>query len=168
MLNVSGIMTDQLLSGRDIGGYRFRLICFINPARDETGAPLTFLPQSRYRNSRGLKHHSYGHGPFCQFRIPSNLPLEGVYALLIGNSVCYVGECIQLSKRFNMGYGQISPRNCFDRGQPTNCKVNQLVLEAGTKGEQVQLWFLETLHRTPIESELIRMFNPPWNAQGKV
>jgi len=83
------IMTDQIHSRRNIANYSFRFIC-----------------------------HNCGSGPFCRFRIPSNLPLEGVYALLIGESVRYVGECIHLSKRFNMGYGQISPRNCFVGGQP--------------------------------------------------
>jgi hypothetical protein len=67
-----------------------------------------------------------------------------------------------------MGYGQISPRNCFDGGQPTNCKVNRHVLDAVAEGKQPELWFLETQHRKSIESELIRIFNPPWNVQGKL
>jgi hypothetical protein len=32
----------------------------------------------------------------------------------------YVGECRDLVKRFNSGYGQISPRNCFVGGRRTN------------------------------------------------
>ena len=106
-------MTDQIHSPRNIGNYSFRFICHINPERDQTGVVCAFLPQSSYKNFRRLKLHNCGSGPFCRFRIPSNLLLEGVYALVIGESVRYVGECIHLSKRFNMGYGQISPRNCF-------------------------------------------------------
>ncbi len=161
-------MTDQIHSPRNIGNYSFRFICRINPERDQTGVVCAFLPQSSYKNFRRLKLHNCGSGPFCRFRIPSNLPLEGVYALLIGESVPYVGECIHLSKRFNMGYGQISPRNCFVGGQPTNCKINRHVLEAAECGKQLGLWFLETQNRKAVERELIGILNPPWNIQGRL
>ncbi len=152
---------------RTIGQYSFRLICQIDLDRDPSAAIRTFMPQSRYRNLRGLELHSYGGGPFCRFRIPSDRPLEGVYALCIGDSVYYVGECLHLSKHFNTGYGQISPRNCFLGGQITNCKIKHHVLEVTEKGMKLEHWFLETQNRETIESELITVLNPTWNVYGR-
>ena len=33
--------------------------------------------------------------------------------------------------RYNNGYGRISPRNCFQGGQSTNCRVNNLIFPTG-------------------------------------
>jgi hypothetical protein len=125
------------------------------------------MPQARYRNQRGLQLHRWGKGPFCKFRIPSHLQGEGVYLLSVNSDVRYVGECESLSARFNMGYGQISPRNCYEGGQRTNCKVNQLVLEAARRGHDVELWFHDTSNRKDVEAELIAALAPLWNKQGK-
>lgn len=78
-----------------------------------------------------------------------------------------MGECLDLSSRFNMGYGQISPRNCFVGGQSTNCKINRHVLESIESGKRVELWFFPTQNREAVESELISEFNPLWNDQGR-
>jgi hypothetical protein len=53
---------------RDIGGYRFKWVCEIKPTKDGSGTVVTFLPQSRYDNVKGIPLHKYGAGPFCEFR----------------------------------------------------------------------------------------------------
>jgi len=85
----------------------------------------------------------------------------------VNNDVRYVGECQNLSARFNMGYGQISPRNCYEGGQRTNCRVNQLILKAVRTGYHVELLFHETSDRQAVEGELIAELAPLWNKQGK-
>ncbi len=105
---------------RQIGSYTFRRICPLVLATDDTGAIRQFAPQLRYKNAAMCKLNKYGAGSFCRFRIPPGISESGVYALLIADKALYVGECIHLSKRFNMGYGQISPRNCFVRGPSQN------------------------------------------------
>jgi hypothetical protein len=85
--------------------------------------------------------------------------------LTVDGSASYVGECIQLSERFNArGYGTIHPRNCYERGQPTNCRVNRLVLDAAQAGRKVELWFHETVNRKPLEARLIAHLRTAWNA----
>ena len=151
---------------KNFGGYPFSYICAIQSEHNETGKILRFNPQSGYMNTRGLSLNRYGAGPFCRFRIPRDVPLEGVYVLLMNGSVQYAGECINLSSRFNSGYGQISPRTCYYRGQSTNCKINHLILRSTEHGKQVELWFFSTDNRKVVQSEIITKFKPPWNTQG--
>jgi len=149
-------------------GYEFLLVCPLGPDREESGQPREYLPQGAYRNAMSLPLHRYGAGPFCRFRIPANLHVGGVYLVTVNDAVHYVGECENLSSRFNMGYGQISPRNCYRGGQPTNCRVNRLILEAVKRRHRIELWFQETSARHAVERELIAKLGPPWNRQGKV
>jgi len=151
---------------RKLAQYPFPYIGRIQPKRDETGTIKEFAPHSGYRNVRRLLLHKYGAGPFCRFRIPRHFPFEGVYALLVNGSVAYVGECMNLSSRFNTGYGQISPRNRYQGGQSTNCKINHRVLEAAKRGNPIEIWFLQTAYRKEVESELTGGLKPPWNDQG--
>ncbi len=124
------------------------------------------MPQSRYRNKRGLSLNKHGTGPFCQFRIPGNFPYEGVYVVTVDSEIVYVGECQNLSERFNArGYGTIHPRNCFERGQPTNCKANNLILQNAKQGRKIEVWFYDTPHRKQVEAEIIIHLKPLWNSQ---
>lgn len=95
------------------------------------------MPQSRYNNGKNLPVNRYGQGPFCKFRIPNGQHYSGVYAVMVGRQVKYIGECENLSSRFNMGYGNISPRNCFRGGQETNCRLNNLICEVAKRGESI-------------------------------
>jgi len=148
------------------GGYPFEYVCDIEPQRNQAGAVFLYWPQSRYGNQKGLELHSDGKGPFCRFRISENLPHKGVYAVLVNGDVRYVGRCIHLLKRFNQGYGVISPRNCFLGGQMTNCRVNRLILEAATRGDKIELGFFETEDGEEVERRLLIPPAPPWNKQG--
>jgi len=150
---------------REFEGYRFRLVCRIEPERDANGGIREFMPQSRYRNVKSLPLSRHGSGPFCQFRIPADLAYAGVYVLTVDGSPTYVGECIYLSERFNArGYGTIHPRNCYEGGQSTNCRVNSLILGAARAGRTVELWFHETGDRKALEQGLVGRMQTPWNA----
>ena len=152
----------NLISSR---GYHFEYVPCILPDKDETGEIRKFEPQCRYKNTHKLRLHKHGRGPFCRFRISRSLNTEGTYLLIVNGVVQYVGECKNLSSRFNSGYGQISPRNCFCGGQITNCKINQLILKAAEDGNQIELWFFKNQNRKEVEEELIANLNPPppWN-----
>ncbi len=125
----------------NIDGYHFQYVSDIEPARDADGLLLTMMPQSRYQNRRGLGLNSYGAGPFCKFRISSRYQLSGVYLVTSNDEIRYVGECTNLSSRFNNGYGNISPKNCFKGGQETNCRLNNLVYQAATAGQRARSGF---------------------------
>ena len=68
---------------------------------------------------------------FCKFKLTSNNIdyKSGVYIWVINKEIIYVGEAKNIKKRFNNGYGTISPRNIFEGGQSTNCKMNRVVLD---------------------------------------
>ena len=54
-----------------------------------------------------------------------------------------MGECANLSVRFNAGYGNISPKNCFKGGQETNCRLNNLLYLAAAAGMRIRSGFFE-------------------------
>jgi hypothetical protein len=152
---------------RCFGDYAFARVCEIQPERDRAGQVRSFTPHEHSPNSRSLPLHVYGSGPFCRFRIPSDLPLEGVYLLVVRDIVRYVGECENLSRRYNAGYGQISPRSCFIGGQSTNCKVNGLLFAAAVQHDPIDLWFHRTDNRWRVESDLIARLQPDWNGRRR-
>ena len=122
------------------------------------------MPQPMYENVKNYPLHNYGKGPFCKFKINKNYSKKtGVYTIFIDGDLKYVGECDDLFKRFNMGYGNISPRNCFEGGQPTNCRINSSIMNHFKQGLKIDLYFFETNDRFKLEHELIKKYNPKWN-----
>jgi len=147
--------------------YKFEYICDIIPETADNGNIIEYYPQDFYKKKEFVELHEYGKGPFCKFKIPTCwVGREGVYCIYLDDQLVYVGECVDLSKRFNMGYGNISPRNCFKGGQQTNCKVNNFILNEIKQGKSVKLYFLETIKRFEIEKELIEKYHPPWNSRS--
>lgn len=146
-----------------IAGYEFEYICKIDPTRDIDGSVRPFMPQDRYRNTRNLPLNGYGSGPFCKFKIANRYRASGVYALTVDKKVLYVGECANLSGRFNAGYGNISPKNCFKGGQETNCRLNNLVYTVTQSGKHISLWFFQTAEYKSLEAHLRFILLPTWN-----
>jgi hypothetical protein len=151
---------------RNWSDYNFKLVGTIQPEIDDVGKMREYFPQTKYRNQKGLSLSPNGHGPFCKFRILNNWRFAGVYALTIDGRVIYIGECFDLSSRFNNGYGNISPRNCYEGGQPTNCRINNLIYNSVKSGNKIDLWFLRTDNRMFIEAKLIKTYQPEWNRKG--
>ena len=141
----------------------FEHVCDIEPARDTDGSVRQFMPQDRYQNERNLPLNRYGAGPFCKFQIPKRFQAGGVYVLTIDDEIRYVGECANLSSRFNAGYGNISPKNCYKGGQETNCRLNNLIYRAAQARERISLWFFQTTAYKSVEASLRTALNANWN-----
>ncbi len=146
-----------------LGGYDFRFVATLAPERAASGLISEWSPQALYKNLDTYPLHKHGLGTFCKFRIVVPKDLVGVYSLIVDGEVRYVGECADLGKRFNMGYGNISPKNCYVGGQSTNCKINRRVLDIAKAEGQVDLYVYPTLERKTVEKELVGMYVPPWN-----
>lgn len=147
-----------------INNHKFNKICDIIPYLDQTGRPREYLPCNRFTNKKNLKLHKYGQGPFCRFTIDSSYSgKSGVYVILIDKQLHYVGECVDLFRRFYSGYGNISPRNCFEGGQSTNCRINNKILQVYKTGSKIELYFIESNNRFQIERDLISKHAPAWN-----
>jgi len=86
-----------------------------------------------------------------------------VYAFRVNDELKYVGECEDLAKRVNAGYGNIAQRAMLSDGQRTNCRVNALVLAAVDDGASVRLFFHETQDRFAIEHALLTRLPLVWN-----
>ena len=134
--------------------------------RDPGGDVMTFEPQGRYSKAAQRQLHKYGSGTYCKFRVSGLPSTSGVYVFCSGERVLYVGKAVNLQKRFSMGYGNISPKNCYVGGQQTNCRINQLVLATETSGTPISLWVHECDDADRFETQLIAHVQPCWNRQA--
>jgi hypothetical protein len=142
----------------------FELVGRIDPERDASGQPISLMPQSRYAKASTTPLNPHGSGPFCRFAIAAGDRRSGVYVLTVNGAPVYAGKCTNLARRWGpMGYGGISPKNCFVGGQSTNCKVNHRVYAHSLRGDELELWFH---HGDPdaLEPRLIVSLGPAWNA----
>ncbi len=160
---VSDPLTLQGTGQRTIVDYAFSSLGPVAVSRNADGTPWSHQPQLRYAKAASSTLNRYGSGEFCEIRAAAAPHREGVYALFVGEDLVYVGEAVDLHKRW-YHYGHISPRACYLGGQETNCRVNKLILEAARKGQPLGLWFHPTGRRKEIEAELRRELRPPWNA----
>ncbi len=145
------------------GGLEFKHICKIEVCRNDQGEILEHFPQSRYSKAATTQLHKYGSGPFVKFTIAKSFNKSGVYIITVNNQKKYVGETKDLTKRYNSGYGNISPRNCFKGGQETNCRLNFNIYNEMKEGNQVDLWFFETFDFKTIENQLRAKNRLEWN-----
>lgn len=151
---------------RNFGGHNFELITEIDPKRDSDGEIILDHPEHRYGKADTAKLHRHGQGPFCKFRMKFELWVAGVYVLVVEGRPLYVGKTENLEQRFNNGYGQIAPRNCYVGGQSTNCRINKLILGEAMDGRTVQLLFRKTSDIASLEGKLLRQLRPAWNIQS--
>ena len=146
-----------------ICGYTFHFIQQLIP-NCQDGEVIKYYPQMNYNNIDNLPLHYYGKGAFCHFSV--NAPaVAGVYIWIVNDEIIYIGETQNLETRFNMGYGNISPRNCFVGGQSTNCKMNKVVMEYYEKHTPIDLYFYETMNNKQVELELLRCYNTKYNVK---
>lgn len=145
--------------------HSFEFVDSVSVERNEAGLVDIKMPQSRYEKSDEQLVHRYGWGPFCKFSVDTSTSVgsEGVYIFTAGYEIKYVGETVDIHNRIQPGYGTISPKNCFEGGQQTNCRINHLIMETVRNGGQVSLWVNETGDRKRREIELIEQCDPPWN-----
>lgn len=134
-------------------GYNFYCVQQLIP-ECVNGKVKEYYPQNNYKNKDGLSLFYYGSGAFCHFSIDAP-SVSGVYLWMVENEIIYIGETLDLRQRFNVGYGNIAPRNCYVGGQSTNCKMNKVVMEYYKKGKPVNLYFYATPNYKRVELELL-------------
>jgi len=149
----------------------FSLIQELEPKKDEKGRYLVCRPQDDSVHLQTKRFHDYGNQDFCEITIKPNLPQTEYLYLMKDDkgTILYIGQTENLRKRFRTDYRHISPRNCFVRGQSTNCKVNANILKHYNQGRRVYLYGLDMTgipsgDRKREEKSLINAKSPPWNA----
>jgi hypothetical protein len=149
----------------DLCGYPFVFIQELKPQRGLTGKIKQYDPKAQYAKKATTPLNKYGAGPFCRFSLNKRelWGVKGVYALFDTQNLLYIGQTVNLLQRFNDGYGNIAPRNCYAGGQNTNCKINAMVLQKCLEGEHVFLFFFESSDYDRVEHELIEALFPPYN-----
>ncbi len=145
-------------------GYEFHFIQKLIPECDAQGNVVKYYPQNKFDNRKRLPLSQHGAGAFCRFSINAG-DWPGVYLWVVDDQIIYIGETAGLKQRFNIGYGIISPRNCYAGGQSTNCKMNKVVLDQYELGKTVNLYFHAATEYKQIELELLRQIRAPYNAK---
>lgn len=143
-------------------GYEFLYLQDLLPQCNEAGNVIKFYPQNDYNNKNNLPLSYHGEGAFCRFSIKAE-ECPGVYLWVVDEQIIYIGETAGLRQRFNMGYGNISPRNCYVGGQSTNCKMNKVVLGMYEQGKIVSLYFYYTTDYKRVELDLLGNINTMYN-----
>ena len=157
-------INSQSTKTMTVFGYKFSFLQTIKPLCDDNNNIIKFYPQEKYDNKNNFPLSKYGNGAFCRFSIEAP-QTSGVYLWVVDNAIIYIGETENLSQRFNIGYGNISPRNCYVGGQSTNCKMNKIVLELYEQGKIIDLYFYETKDYKSVELDLLRNMKTPYNVK---
>jgi len=161
---VEPMPVDSSAKTLTVYGYEFRYLQQLTPECDADGHIVQYYPQSEYGNEKRLPLLCHGTGAFCRFSINAG-EWPGVYLWMVDNKIIYIGETEGLQRRFNMGYGHISPRNCYIGGQSTNCKMNQVVLDLYEQGKTVSLYFYKTKDYKQVELILLRNIRTAYNVK---
>jgi hypothetical protein len=143
--------------------YEFRYVGDAQPERLADGSIRQITPQDRYSKKEAVQLHRYGAGPFCKFGFAALPKCPGVYAWCVDDEVKYVGLCENFAARINPQYGNISPKNCYQGGRQTNCRINNAILLSMLSGKKISLWFYRTADYVLIEAELRAHQRPSWN-----
>ena len=129
---------------------------------------LYYSPQNNYNNKKDYPYliDIDKNSLFCKFK--PNLPkIKGVY-LWVDNydEIIYIGEEKNLYERFNSGYGNISPRNCYKGGQSTNVKMNRVALSYFNNNHSIYIYICETPEHRAIEKKLLTLIKTQYNIQN--
>jgi len=144
-----------------LNGYSLTKSVHITPEKMHNDDVEEFEPQNRYPKAHLKQLNKHGAGPFCRFAAVGLPSKPGIYVVTVNEELRYVGMTRDLAQRWgSQGYRVISPANCYQGGQSTNCRINHEIL-------RIEVWF-----RREAESELISIerrlraaLNPPWNIQ---
>ena len=143
-----------------IEGYVFHYIQELKPDKDKC----ELYPHKDYvKKDTHELYKDIGKGPFCHFKVETLEHRKGVYLWCVKDEIIYIGETVDMYKRFNSGYGNISPRNCYKGGQYTNCKMNRVVLDETKKGNKIKLYVCYADDHQEIEKELLERHKTKYN-----
>ncbi len=142
------------MSQRRFCGHDFEFVADIELKRDLDQEIILGNPEDRYRMASTAKLHRHGQGPFCELSISFEPSVAGAFILTVEDEAAYVGTAEDLQRRINSQIGHISPSDCYSRGQPTNCRLNKLILEEALAGRAVQVWLRRTADPSSLKSEL--------------
>ena len=112
--------------------------------------------------------NNFGDKTYSKFWIDDKniLDKKGLYLFCVNNDIMYIGKCVDNFKnRIDIGYGNISPRNCFLGGQSTNCRINYFITLVKNNIELYILTMENIEEINKLEKILIKKYKPKWNIQ---
>ena len=155
---------NKLIISIDNDNYEFQYIQDLVPECENGQLKVVNHSESEYKD---YPKNRYGEKEYCSFKIDYEKNISGVYLWVIDNKIIYIGETDDFAERFNIGYGNISPYNCTIKGQVTNCKMNNVVLELFRKNNKiVHLYFMPAANYKAIEEKLLSNIKTEYNSKN--
>lgn len=155
----------------ELGDLPLRYLLDVVPDQSWGGDPIVYEAHTRYDNVLGRALLPSGLGPFCRFREPSLPHLAGVMLFTVDGVPAYLQDVPDLNQAFNLRFGLIAPRQCYEGGDEQACRVNAEVLRAIREGQVVSLWFRATLNARQATVRALTRHrqaggaDPGWNLQ---
>jgi len=127
----------------------------LHVARDEHGEILTHAPLEGMA-AVDQRYPAWARGPFGEIDPERRLPATpGVYALVQGGVVRYVGASQHLARTFGpRGIGEVTRSEAQRRGSEEKCRLNRLVVAEAVHGRAVDLYVLPLARRRPWRREV--------------
>lgn len=130
---------EHLVIGREVLAYAGRLLV----ERDGAGHVVTTSPLEGMAAVE-QRYPAWALGPFGRLEPERALPSSpGVFALVQGGAVRYVGSSGDLERTFSArGIGQVSRRDAQQARNEERCRLNRLVVAEARAGRTVDLYVL--------------------------
>lgn len=113
----------------ELDRYRRLKALFEKETKENMARPLGeyLLELKRNNNNKYLEFlNNCGDETFRRFKMTDEKMFnqKGIYYFSVNCELKYIGKTTSsFKKRINAGYGNISPRNCFKKGQSVNCRI---------------------------------------------
>jgi len=109
-----------------------------------------------------------GAGPFCAFRVAHNAGPSGIFAIAVDNRCVYIGKSGNPIVKRISDIGNVSLSSVRKKGgQPSQCRLNHLILEALKNGSSVTFWHCAPGRTFPGQSDKLILpepgQSPEWN-----
>lgn len=130
---------DHLVLARQVLSHAGRLLVERDPSGEVvTSSPLAGMAAVEQR------HPAWALGPFGRIEPERPLPgSAGVFALVLGGVVQYVGSSGDLARTFGpRGLGHISRREAQRASNEEQCRLNRLVVAEARAGRTVDLYLM--------------------------
>ena len=157
------VFTNNVLINLDNEKYEFLYVQDLVPLCCDKNLNVYDHKDSEYTDR---KKNAFGERDYCSFKIDYPQKVSGVYLWVVDDEIIYIGETDDLVKRFNSGYGKITPYNCTTKGQITNCKMNGVVLDYFCQNKVIHLYFLPTTNYKQVELKLLSNIRTKYNSKN--
>ena len=142
--------------------FYLKYICEIEPIKSDDKV-VEMIPYDIEDIKSGKTLIENGIGPFCIFDVPIDIDDSYVYAIVVDDSIKYIGRTTNL-KRILLHYSKISRSSCFKGGNATYCKVNNFILNQAKIGKRIYIYGYKCSNINEMKKIFLERYTPILNS----